>query len=146
MSKKEFWIKLVLYVIFGGLIPVVFLIIRFNLFSTVSKLSIGGWGIVCILFACIFVSKILKAVKKGLPFSMATQIITGVCKTIIPLVASAFIVYYMQNCMKEIFQFLVVLIICELIAIIVNPFPKWIHVNKLDEDKQNLKSILESLK
>ena len=146
MSKKEFWIKLVLYIIFGGIVPAVFLIVRFNLFATVSKVSIGGWGIVCILFVCIFFTKILKSIKKGLPFSMFTQILTGICKTIIPLTASAFIVYYMQSCMKEIFQFLVVLIVSELIAIIVNPFPKWIHVNKIDEDKRNLKSILESLK
>ena len=42
-SKKTFWIRLAFYVVFGGLAPGAFLIWRFDLFSEISSLSIGGW-------------------------------------------------------------------------------------------------------
>lgn len=146
MSKKEFWFRLPLYVLFGAIVPIVFLIIRFNLFTKIDSLSIGGWGIVVIVFGCIFVINLMKNIEKGLPFSMFTQIITGVGRIIVPLIAAAFIIYYMQDCMKEVFQFLLVCIASESVAIIVNPLPKWINDNKIEQDKANLETILNSLK
>lgn len=145
MSKKTFWFRLGLYVLFGGLIPFLFLTFRFNLFSKVDSLSIGGWGIVAIIFISVFFVKMMKAVKKGLPFSIFTQILNGLCKCIVPLVASIFIVYYMRDCMQEVFQFLVVVLFCQIIAIPVNPLPQWIHDNKINEDTSNMKTILSSL-
>lgn len=146
MSKKQFWIRLSLYVLFGGIIPVIFLILRFNLFTKIDSLSVGGWGIVAILFISIFFAKMIKTIVKGLPFSLFIQILNGICKVIIPLIAASFIVYYMQDCMKEIFQFLVVCSISELVAIVINPLPKWSNDNKIDKDKQTIKEILETLK
>ena len=87
----------------------------------------------------------MKAVKKGLPFSIFTQILNGLCKCIVPLFASIFIVYYMRDCMQEVFQFLVVVLFCQIVAIPVNPLPQWIHDNKINEDTSNMKTILSSL-
>lgn len=146
MSKSEFWTRLAFYILFGAIIPIVFLIVRFNLFTQIDSISIGGWGIVVIIFACVFFIGLMKKIEKGLPFSLMSQIVTGLGKVIIPLVAAAFIVYYMQDCMKEIFQFLLVCTCSELVAIVVNPLPKWAHENKIEQDKATLSSILESLK
>lgn len=146
MSKAEFWTRLAFYILFAAIIPIVFLIVRFNLFTQINSISIGGWGIVAIIFACVFFISLMNNIEKGLPFSLFTQILEGLGKVVIPLIAGAFIVYYMQDCMKEIFQFLLVCACSELVAIVVNPLPKWINDNKIEQDKANLASILESLK
>ena len=145
MSRKQFWIRLSLYILFGGIIPVIFLILRFNLFTKIDSLSVGGWGIVAILFISIFFAKMIKTIVKGLPFSLFIQILNGICKVIIPLIAASFIVYYMQDCMKEIFQFLVVCIVSELVAIVVNPLPKWLNDHKIEKEESTIKKILETL-
>ena len=70
MSRKEFWFRLGIYITFGAIIPFVFLVWRFKLFGKVSSISIGGWGVVAIVFVAIFFIKLFKAVKKGLPFTL----------------------------------------------------------------------------
>lgn len=145
MSKKEFWLRLSLYIIFGGIIPFAFLVWRFNLFGKVSSISIGGWGIVAILFVAIFFIRLFKAVRKGLPYSIWTQILDGIVKIIIPLAVAAVIVYLFKDLTEQIFQFLMVLIVSELIAIPVNPIPRWINDNKIEQDNNNTKRLLETL-
>lgn len=145
MSKKEFWIRLILYILFGGLIPFIFLVWRFNLFGKVSSISIGGWGIVAIIFIAIFFAKLFKAVREGLPYSIWTQILDGIVKVIIPLVAVAISVYLFKDLMMQIFQFLMVVIICELVAIPVNPIPKWANSNRIEQENNSTKKLLESL-
>lgn len=144
-SKKVFWIRLSFYVLFGGLAPAAFLIWRFDLFSEISSLSIGGWGIVCIVFVGIFFLKMLKAVKDGLPYSFGTQCINGICKVILPLLIALLILYALQNCIAELMQFLGVVIVCEIIAIPMNPIPQWAHDNGIKEEEGKLKRIAESL-
>lgn len=144
-SKKAFWIRLVLYALFGGVAPGAFLIWRFNLFSEISSLSIGGWGIVCIAFVGIFFLKMLKAVKDGLPYSFGTQCINGICKVILPLLIALLILYAVQNCIAELMQFLGVVIACEVIAIPTNPIPQWAHENGIKEEEGKYRRIAESL-
>lgn len=143
MSKKEFWIRLSFYIFFGLIIPGAFLIWRFHLFEKVSSLTIGGWGVVFILFVGIFFIKLMKAIKKGLPFSLFTQCIEGICKVILPLLISLLILYLLQNSIKELMQVLGVFIICEMFAIPLNPLPKWGHINNIKEDESRLKSLFK---
>lgn len=144
-SRKVFWIRLALYILFGGLAPGAFLIWRFDLFSEISSLSIGGWGIVCILFVGLFFLKLLKAVKEGLPYSFGTQCINGICKVVLPLLIALLILYAVQNCVAELMQFLGVVIVCEIIAIPLNPLPKWAHDNGIKEEEGKYRRIAESL-
>ena len=144
MSKKEFWIRLPIYALFLFVIPAVFLIIRFNLFQKISALNIGGWGIVAILIVGLGFIKMMKEVKKGLPFCYLNQVITGLYKVIIPLLLLTFIIYFSKDSIKHILQFLVVLIPSEFVAILVNPIPRWAYENKLEEDGYKLKQILKS--
>lgn len=143
MSKKEFWIRLSFYIFFGLICPGAFLIWRFHLFEKVSSLSIGGWGVVFILFVGIFFIRLMKAVRKGLPFSLFTQCLEGACKVILPLLLSLLILYVLQNSIAELMQVLSVFIVCELFAIPINPFPKWAHINGIKEDQDKLKAIFK---
>jgi hypothetical protein len=140
-----FWIRLALYVLIGGIIPFTFLTVRFNLFSKVSKLSIGGWGLLAVLFVAIFFIKMLKAIRKGLPFSFGTQIIEGMFKITIPLTVATLIIFLMRNSVEELFYFFCLLVFCETIAMAVNPIPQWAHENKIEEQESSAKRILSSL-
>lgn len=146
MSKKTFWFRFIIYALFGAVIPFVFLTFRFHLFEKVNSISIGGWGVVAILLVAFFIIKVFKGVKKGLPFSIVTQILDGACKVVVPLCIAAFLTYYMQDLMDQIFQFLVVLIACESVAIIANPLPQWEHENKLKDGEAGLLALLSTLK
>ena len=145
MYRLVFWVRFLIYVLFGMAIPVAFLIWRFKLFEKINSVSVGGWGVVVILIVVIFFIKMLKYIKKGLPFSFWTQLITGYLKTVIPLLALVLIVYCMRNSISELIQFLVVFITCQVIAVPANPFPQWIHDNKLDEEENKTRKIFESL-
>ena len=146
MSKKEFWIRFAIYALFGGLLPALFLIIRFDLFYENSSISTTGWGMVCIILLCAFLLTLSKSIKKGLPYSLWVQIINGVTKILIPVLGAILIIYFLQDSVKELLQFLIVVFVCELVAIPVNPFPKWIHINKLNEKEESLYSVLKRVK
>ena len=149
MSKKQFWARLSLYVVFGAIIPVSFLTWRFKLFEvvqeTTSKVTIGGWGLIAILFIAFFFIKLMKAIRKGMPFSIGRQILDGFSKTIIPLIVAAVCVYMMKDLMKELFQFLCVVIFCEMVAVCVNPLPQWAHENHIEYHENTMKNFLTTL-
>lgn len=150
MEKKTnkrliFWIRFAFYALFGLIIPILFLAWRFELFSKVSKLSIGGWGIVAIIIVGIFFIKLIKAVRKGLPFSFGTQVLEGLCKVTIPLLVLTFITNYMQSCVEEMYQFLFVLTFSETFALIINPIPQWAHENKIEEKESIIKNVLSNI-
>lgn len=145
MSRKQFWARLVLYILFGAILPFIFLVWRFELFQKVSGLSVGGWGLIGIIFVAVFLLKLMKAVRKGLPFSLGTQVLEGVCKIIFPFLIAAVCVYVFKDMMDELFQFLCVVIICEMVAIPLNPIPQWAHENKIEEQTNGVKTMFESL-
>lgn len=144
-NRLVFWVRFIVYVIVGLIIPIVFLIWRFNLFQKIDSLSIGGWGVIAIVIAFAFIVKMLKAIKEGLPFSFWTQLISGYLKTVVPLLAAVLIVNCLKDKIAELTQFLVVFITCQVIAVPANPFPQWIHDNKIAEDENKFRKTCESL-
>lgn len=145
MSKKEFWTRFGLYIAFGIVIPFAFLTWRYQLFSKVSKISIGGWGLVAILMVAIFFISLIKAVKKGLPFSYGVQVLTVLCKISIPILAVLCCLYALRDLIDQTIQFVAVLFTCETIAGLVNPLPQWAHENKVNEENNRFKDLLTSL-
>ena len=145
MSKKAFWLRFSLFFLFAFVIPFTFLTWRFKLFSKVTKLSIGGWGLIAIIFGAVFFIGLIKAVRKGLPFSMLSQVLEGICKVIIPILTALLIVNAMQDSIKEMYYFLCVLLFSETIAIVVNPLPQWAHENKIEFENKRTSRLLETL-
>lgn len=142
-ENKIFWTRFSFYVFFAWLAPGGFLIWRFNLFNKINSISIGGWGLVFIIFSGAFFIHLMKQVKKGLPYSLGSQILEGYMKVVIPLLIVIFCVYTAQEFIKQLLQFLIVLVICEAIAIPMNPFPKWIHDNHLEESQNKMKKFAD---
>ena len=148
MTIKSFVIRLVLYVIFGAVIPFAFLIWRCDLFSQKqgkTAIVASGWGLIAICFLAIFFIKMLKAIRKGMIFSVYTQIIDSITKTFIPLLIIIAVIYFVGNIQKELFQFLIVLFICNIPAKII-PIPRWSYENKIEEASIGISKIISYVK
>lgn len=146
MSKKQFWIRMSVYVVFGLLAPLGFLLWRFDFLKNVSEgTKLSGWGTFAAVFVVIFFLRLMKTVRKGMPFSYFTQALDGIIKVVIPLVILAVILNFMKNFMDEFYQFLIVLIICEIIAVLSNPLKEWAHANNIEYDSMSLINALKSI-
>lgn len=126
--KTIFISRAIAWFMFAGILPFVFIAYRFSLFHTVSKIQIGGWGIIAILIIGVVAITFLKYLKiaMGIRYSYLGQVVKGFFKVIIPLLIVAVIVYNIRNNIDLFLQALGCVICCETIAIFVNPFPKWI--------------------
>lgn len=144
-KRALFWTRFGIYILFQIVVPITFLVWRFKLFQKISTVSIGGWGIVVIILVTAFFVSMIKYVKKGLPFSFLTQCLNGIMKTIIPLIAVAFILNWLKGSINELSQFVIVYILCQIVAIPANPFPKWVHDNNLQQEENKTRRFLENL-
>lgn len=144
MSKKAFWIRLLTYVLVGWLLPLTYLTVKFDLFQKVSTISLSGWTLIFIIFSAVFLIKLIKGLKDGLPFSYGVQLLNGLYKVIVPMIMITLLLYSMKDSVDKVIQLFVIAIPCEMVAIAVNPIPMWAHDNKLDEQGSNLRAVLES--
>lgn len=122
-----FWARFISWALFACLAPVGFIAWRFQLFSKVSAVQFGGWGILAVIIIAVFLITIFKYVCKGMMrWSMTKQIIMGLCKVTIPLIALYWILWAISANITIFLQALAVVIVCETIAIPVNPLPQWV--------------------
>ena len=147
--KAVFWTRLVSWAMFACVLPFSFIVWRFQLFQTVAKLQIGGWGIIAIIIVAVFIFSVLKYVRLALnaKYSMVGQILGGVCKVIIPLLAALCILYSVRDNVILMIQVLGCVTICETIAIPLNPLPQWAYEQqkevRVDERKETADYIIE---
>lgn len=135
--------RLIGYIILGLVIPMSFLIWRFDLFSKTSKLNIGGWGVVVIIFTAVFIAKLAKQACEAIDNVFAKQIVDAVRKVLIPLLAATLCLYAVGDFWKELVNFFIALTICEPIAYVLNPFPEFLKEKEKEEKKSNLVKVLE---
>lgn len=133
MTTKEFLIKLSLFILIGGVLPFAFLVWRFKLFQKIDSISIGGWGIVAILFLAIFFMVMLKQIRKGMKYSMLKQILDLTCNILIPILTVILILNFAKNSYDGLMSFLIVVFVCEIPAGILNPIPRWTYENAKNE-------------
>lgn len=127
--KTVFWTRFCSWTMFACVLPFLFIVWRFKLFGKISSIQIGGWGIIAILIVAIFIFTVIRYIKlafKG-TYSLLGQILTGVCKVLLPLIAMMAILYGLRNSIDLMLQALGCVIACETIAIPLNPLPKWAH-------------------
>ena len=129
-----FWTRFVSWAICACILPFVFIVYRFQLFKPISKIQVGGWGIIAIVIVAVFVVSVFRYIKIALSakYSLVIQCINGVCKIIVPLVALYVILYNIQSNLQLFLQALGCVILCEGIAIPLNPMPKWAYEQQKD--------------
>ncbi len=139
-EKTIFLIRVILFMLFACILPFAFIAWRFGLFSQSqgSGVALSGWGVIGIIIVLVFVIYTLKMLRMGQPYSLFTQILSGLIKVILPLVICLLVLKAMRNNIDSMIQALICAIICEMVAIVVNPLPKWVEDNHIE--KENLKA------
>lgn len=135
-EKKVFIARLILFVLFGCVLPFVFIAWRYQIFGG-TRISLTGWGFIAILIVFFFVMYCLKILKNSIPFSMTYQVLSGFIKVILPLILVLLVVNALEDSIRQFKQALIVTILCEGIAIVINPLPKYMH-DKGIEKNENL--------
>jgi hypothetical protein len=146
MSKKEFIIRLSAFIILGCIAPFLFIAFRYDLFKKVNEMSLSGWGLIAVVIVFFFARYVLKMIKMGMPYSMFTQCISGALKVILPLLCLYFCVDAIRTSIDLFQQALVFTIICEALAIPVNPLPKWVQQAQITKANTFFGKILEVVK
>ena len=137
--KQVFAIRMVCWVLCALIIPVAFIIFRYDLFTKISKVQFGGWGMIAIIIIFTFIVVLGKYLKRGFKkYSLVGQIISGVIKIVLPLVALYFILVNIKDSIDLFLQALAVVIISETIAIPINPMPKWVYEQSKGEAQDTI--------
>lgn len=105
-----------------------------NVIKTPS-IALNGWGIIgCIIIGLTAVS-IMKEIIAAYPtYSLTKQVFVGVTKTVIPLAVIWLTCYFLNGVISEVMFCLGTVIICRLVAIPLNPLPKWRYEKNSIED------------
>ena len=126
-EKKIFVIRIILWAIFACVIPVAFIGWRYDLFTKVGGLQLSGWGIIAIIITFVFLYAIVKYIRAGfVEWSMIKQIINGILRIVLPLGMLLMICISLRNSLDIFIQALSCVLISEVIAIPINPFPEWV--------------------
>lgn len=127
-EKQVFWIRFVCWSIFACIVPVVFIIWRYDLFTKITAIQFGGWGMLAIIIVATFLIVLANYIKKAFSKrSMTKQIISGICKVVLPLLTLLLVLYSIRNNIDLFLQALGCVIISESIAIPINPMPKRVY-------------------
>lgn len=124
---KIFWVRAILWSMFACFIPVGFIGWRYDLFKKVGSLQLSGWGLIAIviIFALLYV--VVKYIRAGLvEWSMTKQIVNGVVKVLLPLGAVLAVAIAIRNSLDVFIQALSCVLMSEVVAIPINPFPEWV--------------------
>ena len=142
-AKKIFIVRVCLYILFGLILPSAFIIWRYDLFKTVSKVNLSGWAIVLGIIVLTFTIITLRYILHAKKYSYTKQIIKGVCSIILPLLFIIFVLYSARNTIDQLLQVLGCVTICETIAIVINPLEKWAYKQSLGEQENFLNYVLD---
>ena len=142
-----FWTRFVLWASCACVLPFLFIAFRFDLFKQISKINFGGWGIIAIAIVAIFAIVVLRYVMMAYKtkYSFWAQCLSGVCKVIIPLVCLYAMLYAAKSNIDNFLQALGCTILCEAIAIPINPMPKWVYDMQQDVKASDRKDTVDYL-
>lgn len=138
MKKSEFWGKLILWLIFAAVIPVVTIIDKYDMVKN-GTIKYTGWAILVIAIITIVLMVMLGYVLKAMKWSMFKQIVSGIRNVLIPLAVLLVCAELIATNIANIKYILIVSIISESFAILVNPFPKWLYLKNISDLREALK-------
>lgn len=127
-EKKIFIIRIIAWALFSCVIPVIFIGWRYDLFNKVGGLQLSGWGLIAIIIIFAFLYAMVKYIRAGfVEYSMLKQIVNGLVRVVIPLGALLCICISLRNNVEVFIQALSCVLVSEVIAIPINPFPEWVY-------------------
>lgn len=138
MSWKKFTIKLILWLIFVAVIPIMAIVDKYDLVKN-GTLKYTGWGIIVGVIAFVVIMVVLGYILKLIKWSMTKQVLTGVMIVIVPLIFLLILTDLITKNIENIKYILIVSIISEAIAIPINPFPRMIYEKNISDLKEAFK-------
>jgi DNA integrity scanning protein DisA with diadenylate cyclase activity len=135
VSKKLFVLRALFFSLFACIIPFVFIAWRYSIFSVKEnpKISLTGWGFVAIIIVFFFVRYLVMVIKKSIPHSLLAQVINGFIKVLMPLILVYVVIGALESGLYLFKQALVITIISEAIAIVINPFPQYMFEKGVED-------------
>jgi hypothetical protein len=126
-DKKKFWVQVVLWFIFAYVIPASYMIYRYNLFQVMSKVNLSGGAILLgiLTFSVLFV--ILKYVVLKGAYARWKYIVKMYTFLILPLGLCLYTLVCARDEISRLIEMLGCVVICEAIAIPINPLPDYAH-------------------
>lgn len=137
-KKIIFIARLAFFIIFGAIVPVCFVAWRYGLFTSGEvKFTTAGWGIIASVVLFVILRYVMGQVSVVLPWSLFSQVITGFMKVILPLLCLYFILNSIEDSLELLTQSVLAIILCESVAICVNPFPQWRRDHGIEEKNKD---------
>lgn len=131
MSKKEFWIRFGIWFALAVLAPLGYIFFSYDIFVSAGSKKLSGWGIIAVCFACVMLMSIIHSAKKGMPNgSMPKQCLDGYT-LLLPILFIILLIEITKDKIQSFEEFLIFMVICEAVAVPINPMPKWAAENNM---------------
>lgn len=137
MSGKQFWIRFVIWIAVAILAPIGFMFYKYDMIvKTHTEASDGysmtGWGVLGCIIVTVFLLYVIHEAKKGLSYgSMLSQCIDGYA-LLIPGVVLIFLLDAIKDNIAAFEQVLIAFVICEAIAVPINPMRRWAFEHNIE--------------
>lgn len=141
-NKSVFTARIIAFVLLM-ITPILYLIFKYNLFTTVNSMTIGSWGIIAIIISAVAVGIFLKYVLFGKKWAFWKQAVKGVLIVGLPLGTLTIILAYASDYLVQLHEFFEVLTLCWLVAYVVNPLPERTYKKSLGEQEDFLNYVLD---
>lgn len=142
-SKPVFWTRFVLWVVFSLVVPILFINYRYGLFKAVSEVQLSGWCILLGVIIFVFIFILIRYLLKARKYSYLKQILQGFCYLILPVGFVVYCLYASRNTIDQLIQVLCCCLLSWIIAIAVNPMPRWTYKQSQGEQENFINLILD---
>ena len=148
-----FWIRLLGWIIASAGLPIGVFAWKFGLFEekaytpvydeagnlVTTSLALNGWGIVsCLIIGWTLIQLVKEAYKSCQGYSFYKQVLYGLSHRILPLAIMFLICYWLDGILYNILYCLGTLLVSQVLAIPLNPMPKYRKDVKGIEDYSDL--------
>ena len=133
-SKQVFVLRLCLFLIFSIVIPFCYITIKYDLFKPTTGVQFGFWGIFAFGILCVVVASLIKYYLDAMKtkYSYLKQILKGVIQIVLPLTLVLIACNYLKDNLGAVTEAIAIILPCEIVAIVVNPRPKWCFDNNVE--------------
>ena len=148
LSKKAFVLRAILFTLFACIIPFVFIAWRYSIFKVNEnpRISLTGWGFVGIIIVFFFIRYMVLVLKKSIPHSLLAQVVNGFIKVLMPLILVYIVIGALESGLYLFKQALIITILSESIAIVINPFPQYMYEKGIEDVEGLLDIVLKRFK
>lgn len=133
------------WAVFAAGLPFAFIAWRYGIFKNQGTIAISGWGMIGIIIVGCFVLALVNYVRQGLRPGFLKQCVGGFCKIVLPLLIVLLIVQGIKDDLALFEKALGVTIVCELVAIPLNPFPEWLEKRRKELHLEEQESMFGAL-